>query len=86
MDKLLPIVGIFVATTLLTINLVNSISAQTIGEFALLQLLNSQHFKNQGQCISKFPQVISNAQIAPDLSPQEIKEIAKIICKQRLPT
>ncbi len=87
MNKLLPVSGILAATALLTMNLVNTASAQTLSEYTLIiSLLNNAHFKNQGQCISEFPQLISNAHIAPDLSPQQIKEIVKVLCKQRLPT
>ena len=84
MNRLLPVIGILAATTLLTINLVNTASAQTISEFTLL--LRNLHFKNQGQCISQFPQIIFNAHIAPDLSLEQIKEIVKPLCKQGLPT
>jgi hypothetical protein len=86
MNKLLPIFGILATTALLTMNLVNTALAQDPIEFALLTILNNAHFKNQGQCISQFPQLILNAHIATDLSPQQIKEIVKILCKQRLPT
>lgn len=52
--------------------------AQDIIEF----LLENAHFKNQGQCISQFPDILSNAHILPNASPQQIKEIAKSFCKQ----
>jgi hypothetical protein len=78
MNKLIPFFSIMAATALLTINLVNTASAQDIIEF----LLENAHFKNQGQCISQFPDILSNAHILPNASPQQIKEIAKSFCKQ----
>jgi hypothetical protein len=88
MNKDLPIYAIGISVALLTtIALVNTVSAQSLGEFTLIiSLLNNANFKNQGQCVSQLPQLISNAHIAPDLSEQQIKEIAKNICKQTLPT
>ena len=84
MNRLLPILGILAGFMMLTMTYINTASAQDISEFTLL--LNNAHFKNQGQCISQFPDIISNAHIAPDLSPQQIKEIVKILCKQMFPT
>jgi hypothetical protein len=81
---LLPILGILVGLMMLTMTHINTASAQDISEFTLL--LRNLHFKNQGQCISQFPQIIFNAHIAPNLSLEQIKEIVKPLCKQGLTT
>jgi hypothetical protein len=86
MNKLLPVFGILAGITLLLTTLANTAAAQDIIEFTLLNLFNNAHFKNQGQCISQFPDIISNAHIISNASPLQIKEIAKTFCKQRLPT
>ena len=86
MNKLLPVFGILAGITLVIATLVNTASAQDIIEFTLLNLFNNAHFKNRGQCISQFPDIISNAHVIPNASPQQIREIAIIFCKERLPT
>jgi hypothetical protein len=80
---MLPILGILAGLTMLTMTYINTASAQSIGEFTLL--LKNLNFKNRGQCIAQFPQIIINAHIAPNLSPQEIRQIAITICKERFP-
>ena len=65
-------------------NLVNVASAQTIGEFALIiSLVTNANIKNQGQCIQTLPQLISSAGIMGDLTEQQIKDFAKLFCKER---
>jgi hypothetical protein len=84
MKSLLPILGILAGVTMLAMTYINTASAQDISEYTLL--LNNAHFKNRGHCISQFPDIISNAHIAPNASPQEIRQLAIIFCKQAFPT
>jgi hypothetical protein len=82
--KIIPICGIFASIALMTVNLVNVASAQTIGEYALIiSLITNSNIKNQGQCIQTVPQLISSAGILGDLTEQQIKDFAKIVCKDR---
>ena len=72
MKILIPILGILAGTALVAMNMVDMASAQTASEYALIiSLLNNAHFKNQGQCISQLPDIVLNAQVAPDLSSQQ---------------
>jgi hypothetical protein len=84
MSIVIPIFGIFACAALITANLVNVASAQTLGEFALIiRLLTDANVKNQGQCIQTLPQLISSAGIMGDFTKQQIMDFAKIICKDR---
>ena len=83
MNRLLPLLGILAGIALLTMNVVNTASAQTAAEYALIiSLLTHANFKNQGHCISQLPDMISNAHIIPNASPQEIRQLSITICKQ----
>ena len=86
MNKLLPVFGILAGIILIITTLANTAAAQDIIEFTLLNLLNNAHFKNRGHCISQFPDIISNAHIIPNASPQEIRQLAINFCKQAFTT
>jgi hypothetical protein len=58
--------------------------AQTLEEFSLIvSLITNANIKNQGQCIQTLPQSISSAGIMGDLNEQQIKDFAKLFCKER---
>jgi hypothetical protein len=82
--RIIPLCGISMCTALIMANLVSTASAQTLGEFALIiRLITDANVKNQGQCIQTLPQLISSAGIMEDLTEQQIKEFAKLFCKER---
>jgi hypothetical protein len=82
--RIIPLCGIFVSTALIMANLVGIASAQTLGEFALIiRLITDANIKNQGQCMQTLPQLISSAGIMEDLTEQQIKDFAKLFCKER---
>jgi hypothetical protein len=76
--------GILAGVMMLTMTYMNTASAQDISEWTLL--LKNLNFKNRGQCIAQFPQIIINGHFAPNLSPQEIRQAAINFCKQAFPT
>jgi hypothetical protein len=79
-QRVIPVYGIFVCTALITVNLVNIASAQTLSEFIILNLITSSNVKNQGQCIATVPQLASGVLELPE---EQIKDFVKIICKDR---
>ena len=82
--RVIPVCGISMCIALVTANLVNVASAQTLGEFALIMsLVTNANIKNQGQCIQTLPQLISSAGIMGDLNEQQIKDFAKLFCKEK---
>ena len=81
--KIMPVCGIFVCTALITVNLVNVASAQTLAELVILNLITSSNAKNQGQCIHRVPQLASSEAVFEGLTEDQIKDFVKIICKVR---
>jgi hypothetical protein len=82
--RIIPLCGIFASAALIMVNLVNVASAQSLGEFVLIiSLINNSNIKNQGQCIQTVPQLASSVGILDSLPEEQIKDFAKIICKER---
>jgi hypothetical protein len=81
--KIIPICGIFACTALITVNLVNVASAQTLAEFIIMNLITSSNVKNQGQCIHTVPQLASSEGVFEGIPEKQIKDFVKIICKER---
>lgn len=84
LTRIISVCGIFASAALIMVSLVNVASAQTLSEYAIIiSLITSSGVKNQGQCIQTVPQLVSSAGILGDLTDQQIKDFAKIICKER---
>ena len=82
-SKIIPVCGILLLAAIIMVNLVNLASAQTLAEFAILNLISSSNVKNQGQCIHTVSQLASSEAIFEGLSEKQIKDFVKIICKER---